>query len=313
MTSMHFSDVAYIHKKKITRKARFLSEMNEVLPWDCLLQPILQKYPKPGRGRRPIAAAVMLRIYFMQQWYNLSDPAMEDSLYDVDSMRRFAGVSLDDIPDETTICKFRHFLRKHNLTQVLFERTVQYLSERGLMVRDGTIVDATIGAAPTSTKNREGIRDPAMGSTKKGTTWHFGLKAHIGSDPYGRVHRVVVTSASVHDSQVMAECLHGDEQVLYGDKAYADTQRQQEAQAQGLEWRVHRKATRGRKLTGADRAFNRKSNRVRARVEHVFGIIKHHWGYRKVRYRGLANNAAQLATLFARANLYLVRRQLRAA
>lgn len=238
---------------------------------------------------------------------------MEDSLYDVDSMRRFAGVSLDDIPDETTICKFRHFLRKHNRTQVLFERTVQYLSERGLMVRDGTIVDATIVAAPTSTKNREGIRDPAMGSTKKGTTWHFGLKAHIGSDPYGRVHRVVVTSASVHDSQVMAECLHGDEQVLYGDKAYADTQRQQEAQAQGLEWRVHRKATRHRKRTGADRAFNRKSNRVRARVEHVFGIIKHHWGYRKVRYRGLANNAAQLATLFALANLYLVRRQLQAA
>ena len=313
MASMCFSDVAYIHKKKITRKARFLSEMNEVLPWDCLLQPILQKYPKPGRGRRPIAAAVMLRIYFMQQWYNLSDPAMEDSLYDVDSMRRFAGVSLDDIPDETTIGKFRHFLRKHNLTQVLFDRTVHDLSERGLMVRDGTIVDATIVAAPTSTKNRDHARDPAMGSTKKGTTWHFGLKAHIGSDPHGRVHRVVVTSASVHDSQVMADCLHGDEQVLYGDKAYADAQRQQEAQAQGLEWRVHRKATRGRKLTCADRAFNRKSSRVRARVEHVFGIIKHLWGYRKVRYRGLANNAAQLATLFALANLYLVRRPLQAA
>lgn len=313
MTSMCFSDVAYTHKKKTTRKERFLSEMNDVLPWDCLLQPILQKYPKPGRGRRPMAADVMLRIYFMQQWYNLSDPAVEDSLYDVESMRRFAGVSLNNIPDETTICKFRHFLRRHGLTEVLFERTVQHRSERGLLMREGTIVDATIVAAPTSTKNREGTRDLEMGSTKKGTSWHFGLKAHIGSDPHGRVHSVVVTSASVHDSQVMADCLHGDEQVIYGDKAYADAQRQQEAEAQAIEWRVHRKATRGRKRTCADRSFNRKSNRVRARVEHVFGIIKHCWGYRKVRYRGLANNAAQLTTLFALANLYLVRRQLQAA
>ena len=143
---------------------------------------------------------------------------MEDSLYDVESMRRFAGVSLDDIPDETTICKFRHFLRRHNWTEVLFERTVQYLSERGLLVREGTVVTATILAAPDSTKNRDRARDPEMGSTKKGPTWHFGLKAHIGRDPHGRVHRVV-TSASVHDSQVMADGLHGAEQVLYGDKA----------------------------------------------------------------------------------------------
>ena len=310
MPSMRFSDVAYTHKKKITRKARFLSEMDAIVPWDSLLQPILKTYPKPGRGRRPMAAAVMLRIYFMQQWYNLSDPAMEDSLYDVESMRRFAGVSLNDIPDETTICKFRHFLRKHHLPPVLFERITQHLSKRGLLMREGTIVDATIGAAPSSTQNRAGARDAEMGSTKKGTTWHFGLKAHVGSDPHGRVHRVVVTSASVHDGQVMADCLHGDEQVVYGDKAYADTQRQQEAEAQGVEWRGHRKATRGRKRTCADRSFNRKNNRVRARVEHAFGIIKHLWGYRKVRYRGLANNAAQLVTLFALANLYLVRRPL---
>lgn len=313
MTSLSFSDAAYTHKKKITRKERFLSEMNDVLPWDSLLQPILKKYPKPGRGRRPTPAAVMLRIYFMQQWYNLSDPAMEDSLYDVESMRRFAGVSLDDIPDETTICKFRHFLRQHGLPQVLFDRTAQHLSERGLLMREGTIVDATIVAAPSSTKNRDRTRDPEMGSTKKGTAWHFGLKAHVGSDPHGRVHRVVVTSASVHDGQVMADCLHGDEQVIYGDKAYADAQRQKEAEAQGIQWRVHRKATRGRKLTCADRSFNRKSNRVRARVEHSFGLIKHLWGHRTVRYRGLANNAAQLVTLFALANLYLVRRQLRTA
>ena len=312
MNQISFSDEAYTSKKNTTRKERFLCEMNEVLPWDDLLQPILRHYPKPGRGRRPIPAETMLRIYFMQQWYGLSDPAMEDSLYDVASMRRFAGVALDAIPDETTICKFRHFLERHRLTEILFECTGQYLSERGLILREGTIVDATILAAPTSTKNRDQARDPQMGSTKKGTTWHFGLKAHVGSDPQGRVHTVVVTSASVHDSQMMDECLHGDEEVIYGDKAYVDAQRQQEAQAEGIEWRVLRKATRGRKLTCADRSFNRKSNRTRARVEHPFGIIKHLWGYSKVRYRGLAKNAAQLFTLFALANVYLARRALAA-
>ena len=309
---LSFSDASYTYKKKTTRKERFLSEMDAVLPWDALLQPILRNYPKPGQGRRPIPASVMLRIYFMQQWYGLSDPGMEDSLYDVESMRRFAGVGLDAIPDETTICKFRHFLERHGLTAVLFERTGQYLSERGLMLREGTIVDATILAAPTSTKNQDRARDPQMGSTRKGTTWHFGLKAHVGSDVQGRVHTVVVTSASVHDSQVMDECLHGDEQVIYGDKAYVDAQRQADAEAEGVEWRVLRKAKRGRKLTCADRSFNRKSTRTRARVEHPFGILKHLWGYRKVRYRGLAKNAAQLFTLFALANVYLARRELMA-
>ena len=312
MNQISFSDEAYTSKKNTTRKERFLSEMDAVLPWDALLQPILRNYPKPGRGRRPIPAATMLRIYFMQQWYGLSDPGMEDSLYDVVSMRRFAGVGLDAIPDETTSCKFRHFLERHGLTEVLFERTGQYLSERGLIIREGTIVDATILAAPTSTKNRDRARDPQMGSTKKGTTWHFGLKAHVGSDPQGRVHTVVVTSASVHDSQMMDDCLHGDEAVIYGDKAYVDAQRQQDAQAEGIEWRVLRKAKRGRKLTCADHSFNRKSNRTRARVEHPFGIIKHLWGYRKVRYRGLAKNAAQVFTLFALANVYLARRALMA-
>ena len=307
---LSFSDAFYTCKKKTTRKERFLREMDAVLPWDVLLQPILRHYPKPGLGRRPIPASVMLRIYFLQQWYGLSDPGMEDSLYGVESMRRFAGVGLDAIPDETTICKFRHFLQRHGLTEVLFERTGQYLSERGLIVHEGTMVDATIVAAATSTKNRAQARDPQMGSTKKGTTWHFGLKAHVGSDLQGRVHTVVVTSASVHDSQMMDECLHGDEQVLYGDKAYGDAQRQQDAQAEGVEWRVLRKAQRGKKLNCADHSFNRKSNRTRARVEHPFGIIKHLWGYRKVRYRGLAKNAAQLFTLFALANVYLTRKEL---
>ena len=268
-----------------------------MIPWEYLLKPILRKYPKPGMGRRPIPAETMLRIYFLQQGYKLSDPAMEDRLYEVESMRRFAGVALDGIPDETTICKFRHFLERHGLSESLFQRTEPYLRDRGLMIREGTIVDATIIAAPSSTQNRAKARAPEMGSTKKGTTWHFGMKAHVGSDPQGRVHHVVVTSASVHDSEIMRDCLHGKERVIYGDKAYVSAERKHEAESQGIEWRVHRKAQRNRKLTCADRSFNRKNNRVRSRVEHPFGLIKHLWGYSKVR-------------LFALANIYLARKEL---
>ena len=310
MKQRSFSDMAYDQKKKKTRKERFLGEMDSVLPWQVLLAPVLEHYPKPGNGRRPIGAEVMLRIYFMQQWYGLSDPAMEDSLYDVESMRRFAGVDMNGVPDETTICKFRHFLETHGLTETLFRNTKRYLSERGMMVSEGTIVDATIIHAPSSTKNKDQQRDPEMASTKKGNTFHFGMKAHVGSDPKGWVHSVVTTPASVHDSQAMSACLHGKEQVIYGDKAYADDKRRQKAQSEGITWRVHRKATRGRRLNCADRSFNRKSNRVRARVEHPFGVIKHLWGYRKVRYRGLAKNTAQLFTLFALSNFYLARREL---
>ena len=305
-----FSDMAYDQKKKKTRKERFLGEMNEVLPWDVLLAPILEHYPKAGNGRRPIGAEVMLRIYFMQQWYALSDPAMEDSLYDVESMRRFAGVDLNGVPDETTICKFRHLLEAHGLTEALFEQARVYLSERGLIVNAGTIVDATIIHAPSSTKNKAGKRDPEMASTKKGNTWHFGMKAHVGSDTKGRGHSVVTTAASVHDSQVMEACLHGEEEAIYADKAYADQGRKEQAEADDVAWRVLRKARRGRRLNCCDLSFNRKSNRTRARVEHPFGVIKHLWGYRKVRYRGLTKNTAQIFTLFTLANFHLVRREL---
>ena len=268
MQQISFSELAYTHKKKTTRKERFLTEMNDLLPWKHLLKPIIRKYPKPGNGRRPIPPEVMLRIHFMQQWYGLSDPAMEDSLYDVESMRRFAGVDLDHILDETTICKFRHFLERHQLTAALFWRTEQYLSERGLLLSEGTIVQA-----PSSTKNRARQRDPEMGSTRKGTRWFVALKARVGSDPQGRVHSAVVTSASVHDSGIMEDCVHGAEKVIYGDKAYVSEERQQQAESEGVEWRVLRKANRGRRLNGADRSFNTMSNRVRARVEHAFEVI----------------------------------------
>ena len=308
MQQISFSELAYTHKKKTTRKERFLTDL---LPWKNLLKPIVRKHPKPGIGRRPIPPEVMLRIYFMQQGYGLSNPAMEDSLYDVESMRRLARVDLDHIPNETTICKFGHVLERHGLTAALFRRTEKYLFERGLLLSEGTIVDATIVQAPSSTKNRARQRDPEMGSTRKGRRWYFGLKAHVGCDPQGRVHRAVVTSASVHDSEIMEDCMHGQEEVIYGDQAYVSAERQRQAESDEVEWRVLRKVNRGRKLTCADRSFNTKSNRVRARVEHAFGVIKHLWGYRKVRYRGLGKNAAQIFTLFALANFYLVRHELR--
>lgn len=310
MNRPSFSDLEYDVKKKKTRKEKFLQEMDEILPWKELLGVIKRHYPKGGNGRPPIGLEPMLRIYFMQQWYGLSDPAMEDSLYDITSMRRFAGLSLDNIPDESTILRFRHRLERNNLTQKLFRKTEKYLSEKNLMVSSGTIVDATIISAPSSTKNEERKRDPEMKQTKKGNQWHFGMKVHVGTDTQGRAHSVAVTDASVHDSTVMDDLLHGDETEIYGDKAYGSRERQGRLESQGVTWRVNRKARRGKKLTCADRSFNRKSNRTRARVEHLFGVVKNLWGYRKVRYRGLDKNAAQVFTLLALANLYLARRDL---
>ena len=310
MEQSSFSDLEYQCKKKTTRKEKFLSEMDNVIPWKTILKPIRKHYPKPGNGRRPFDPEVMLRIYFMQQWYQLSDPAMEDSLYDIESMRRFAKVKLSSIPDESTILNFRHFLETHNLTATLFQTIQMYLSDHGLILSEGTIVDASIIHAPSSTKNKERQRDPEMNQTKKGNQWYFGMKVHLGTDTQGRSHSIAVTEASAHDSTMMDELLHGQETHVYGDKAYASEERKEKAESQGITWRVNRKAKRGRKLNCADRAFNRKSNRTRARVEHAFGVVKHLWGYRKIRYKGLAKNAAQVFTLFALANVYMARKEL---
>jgi IS5 family transposase len=310
MTQQSFSDLEFDHKKKVTRKERFLGEMDQIIPWKTLLKPIRKHYPKVGNGRPPIGLEIMLRIYFMQQWYGLSDPAMEDSLYDIASMRRFAGVDLERIPDESTILNFRHLLERHGLTEKLFRKTEKYLTDKGLILSEGTIVDATIINAPSSTKNQDRRRDPEMKQTKKGNQWYFGMKAHVGTDTQGYVHSVAVTDAAVHDSKMMDNLVHGEEQVVYGDKAYASGDRQAEYEAVGIEWRVSRKAGRGKKLNAADQAFNRKSSRIRARGEHAFGVVKHLWGYTKVRYKGLEKNATQVFTLFALANLYRARKQL---
>jgi IS5 family transposase len=311
---MSFASLAYDNKKKKTRREKFLEEMNQVIPWEELLQVIKKYYPRAGNGRQPMPLERMLRLYFMQQWYGLSDPAMEDALYDIESMRRFADIDIevDVIPDETTILNFRHILERHNLTKQIFEKTQRYLSEKGLLLREGTIVDATIINAPSSTKNQDKMRDREMRQTKKGNQWYFGMKAHVGTDTRrGLAHSVVVTDAAVHDSQVMDELLSGEEQAVYGDKAYASEEKKKEYEARGVKWYVNRKANRGHQLTQEDVECNHKQSQIRAKGEHAFLVVKHLWRYTKVRYKGLYKNAVQVFSLFALANLYLVRHDLR--
>jgi IS5 family transposase len=313
MMTVSFASLAYENKKKRTRREKFLQEMDQVIPWEELLQIIKQYYPRAGNGRQPMPLGRMLRIYFMQQWYGLSDPAMEDALYDIESMRRFADIDLevDVIPDETTILHFRHLLEKHQLTKKIFEKTQQYLTEKGLLLREGTIVDATIISAPSSTKNQDKTRDKEMKQTKKGNQWYFGMKAHVGTDTRkGLAHSVVVTDASVHDSQVMDELLHGEEQAVYGDRAYTSEKKRQEYEARGINWCINRKACRHYQLTPEKVAYNRRQSQIRAKGEHAFLVVKHLWHYQKVRYKGLFKNAVQVFSLFALANFYLVRHEL---
>lgn len=313
MKRASFASLVYDSKKKKTRREKFLEEMDQVIPWEELLAVVKKCYPKAGNGRHPMPMEWMLRIYFMQQWYGLSDPAMEDALYDSESMRRFAGIDFgeDMIPDETTILNFRHLLEKHKLTEKIFEKTRLYLKDRGLLVREGTIVDATIIDAPCSTKNREKARDAEMKQTKKGNRWYFGMKAHVGTDTRrGLVHRVIVTNASVHDSRVMDDLLSGEETAIYGDKAYANEVKRNKYRERGVEWCISRKGSRNHPLSDEDQEWNHVHNRIRAKGEHAFHVVKCLWNYRKVRYKGLVKNAAQMFSLFALANLYLVRKEL---
>lgn len=255
----------------------------------------------------------MLRIYFMQQWFNLSDPGMEDALYDSESMRRFAGVELveDAIPDETTILNFRHLLERHGLMQAIFAEVRSLLEERGLLLKQGTIVDATIINAPSSTKNASGQRDPEMRQARKGKQWHFGMKLHVGTDPQGVVHTLVGTPANVADIKQTQQLLHGAERVLYGDQAYWSKAQRQHALAAGIDYQVNeRHINRKHPLSTQQRLANRERSRVRARGEHAFRIVKQLWGFSKVRYRGLTKNIARAHVAFALSNLYLMRGRL---
>ena len=312
MKQTTFASAAWDKKGKVTRRERFLAEMDAVIPWKHLNRLIEPHYPKAGQGTQPMPQERMLRIYFMQQWFNLSDPAMEDSLYDSESMRRFAGIELseDAIPDETTILRFRHLLEKHYLTQAIFSQIRTLLEQKRLLLKSGTIVDATIIEAPPSTKNEEQARDPEMHQTKKGSEWHFGMKAHVGTDKRGIVHSLTTTAANVSDFSQLPKLLHGRERELFGDQAYWSVLHQQAARERGIRYRVNRRAQPGYPLTPAQRRLNRLRSATRARGEHAFHVVKRLWGFTKVRYRGLAKNTARLFAAFALANLYLLRRRL---
>jgi IS5 family transposase len=306
------ASMAWSLKGKVTRRERFLAEMDAVIPWQRLLALIAPHYAKAGNGRQPIGLERMLRIYFLQQWFNLSDPQAEDAIYDSESMRRFAGVELgeDVIPDETTILRFRHLLERHRLTEAIFAEIRGLLEAKRLLLKAGTIVDATIIAAPSSTKNAEKARDPEMRQTKKGKSWHFGMKLHVGTDTHGLVHHVIATDAAVADITQLPDLLHGTERVVYGDQAYWKEDHRRHWQLSGGCYRVNRRGTTKHPLTPYQKEVNRTRSQSRALGEHPFHVVKFLWGFMKVRYRGIAKNAARAFTMFGLANLYRVRRRL---
>jgi transposase, IS5 family len=313
MKQTTFASLAWNAKGRTTRRERFLAEMDAVVPWARLIALIEAHYPKGGSGRPPMPLQRMLRVYFMQQWFNLSDPQAEDSLYDIEPMRRFAGIELaeDAIPDETTILNFRHLLEKHQLTEQIFAEVRQLLEEKRLLLKSGTIVDATIISAPSSTKNADKSRDPEMRQGKKNKReWQFGMKVHVGASKQGLVHSVVTGPANEADITKLDGLLHGAEDELYGDQAYWSEDHRQQCKHAGIRYRVNRRPTAQQPLTEYQRAINRARSRCRARGEHAFHVVKRLWGFAKVRYRGLAKNTARTFAIFALANLYLVRRRL---
>ncbi|WP_100212930.1 IS5 family transposase [Xanthomonas phaseoli] len=313
-----FGDAEGLGKRKQTRREIFLAEMEQVVPWQQLLALIAPHYPVSGRpGRQPYALATMLRIHLLQQWYALSDPAMEEALHEIPTLRRFAQLGgLDDIPDETTILNFRRLLETHGLAARMLEAVNAHLARKGQSLRSGTIVDATLIAAPSSTKNADHARDPEMHQTRKGNQWYFGMKAHIGVDEFsGLVHHVHCTAANVADVTVTHALLHGKEDSVFGDSGYTGADKRQELRdCQAVFFIAARPSTmrsigNTRERSGTQRWEHFKAS-VRAKVEHPFRVIKRQFGYTKVRYRGLAKNTAQVLTLFALSNLWMKRKQL---
>jgi len=314
-----FSDMEYAAKKRTTRRDRFLSELEALVPWAELIAAIEPFYPKAGhRGRQPIGLERMLRMYIAQQCFGMSDEGIEDALYDSQAIRGFVGIDLSRqaAPDATTLLKFRRLLQTQELTDQIFGRINAHLSERGLLLREGTIVDATLIAAPSSTKNEKGERDPEMHQTKKGNQWHFGMKAHIGVDARsGLVHTVVSTAANVHDVTQAQKLLHGQETQAWGDAGYQGVEQRPEHAGSPVQWHVAMRPGKRKNLPDTElghlqEVFEYLKARIRAKVEHPFHIIKNLFGLKKTRYRGLAKNHAQLKTLFALANLFIVKRQL---
>jgi len=305
---------------KRTRKREFLDEMRRVVPWSRLIALIEPHYPRGKTGRPPFPIATMLQIHFMQQWFGLSDPAMEEALYDVPLYREFAGLDegMTRLPDESTILRFRHLLETHGLAAQMLTLVNEILSEKGLMLKAGSAVDATLISAPSSTKNGSGKRDPEMHQTKKGNQWYFGMKAHVGVDAEsGLVHTVIGTAANVHDINEAQALLHGHETDVYADAGYQGIEKR--CQANPVRWHVAMRPGRRRQLNLNDRLdaildqIERLKAGIRAKVEHPFRVLKQQFGYTKTRYRGLLKNTAQITTLFALGNLWMARKALRNA
>ena len=320
---MSLDTTGFERKTKRTRKREFLDEMNLVVPWAELVSLIAPHSPTRSAkgGRPPFAVETMLRIHFLQQWFNLSDPAMEEALYDTPMFREFAGLDMgeDRLPDESTILRFRHLLEAHNLSLQILATVNATLMAKGLLLKQGTVVDATLIAAPSSTKNQDGERDPEMHQTKKGNQWHFGMKAHAGVDAdSGLVHSVATTAANAHDVTQAHALLHGEETDVFADSGYRGVEKREEIQAQhpDVNWHIammpgKRKMLDKETPMGAvlEKLEQAKAS-IRAKVEHPFRVIKRQFGFVKVKYRGLAKNTANLVTLFALSNLWMVRKRL---
>lgn len=309
------TDQGFENYRKSTRRDEFLKTMEAIVPWSALCAVIEPHYPKAGNGRPPIGLERMLRIHFIQHWFNLADLACEEALYDSASLRRFVGIDLgrEPVPDATTLLKFRRLLNDNKLGEALFAQVGQELQARGFKLNTGTIVDATIIEAPSSTKNADRARDPEMHQTRKGQQWHFGMKLHIGVDSQsGLAHSAVVTAANVHDKHPLPELLHGNERRVYGDSAYASQKDLIQSKAPQAKDFTNQRSRRAGVVDEAIRSKNRNKSRIRSRVEHVFGVVKRLWGFGKVRYRGLQKNATRAFTALALTNIYLGRQRLMA-
>lgn len=306
-----FLSIAQNHKR--LRCEKFLEEMEKVVPWNGFQHEIEPHYTEKETGRKRMDLVMMLKIYFLQQWYSLSDREAEEMVYDRNSFQKFLGIDLlsQAVPDETTILNFRHLLEEHELQKRFFAVVNEQLQTKGFLMKEGTIVDATIIAAPSSTKNKEQKRDPEMSSTKKGNQWYFGMKAHIGVDAQsGLVHHLDTTAAKTNDRIPFKKLLHGDEKAFFGDKAYGKQDDKRDARAAGKLWAISDRGAPNHPLSSSQRKRNRKFSSVRSKVEHPFQVIKCQWGFAKVRYKGLFKNTMQLFSLFTLANLFRIRKKL---
>lgn len=297
------------HNKK-ARSECFLDEMTKVIPWNDICHLIQPYYRENEIGRKKIDLLLLLKIHFLQQWFNLSDPAAEEAVYDRISFQKFLNIDLmDGAPDETTILNFRHLLEEHKLPEKIFKLVNKLLEGKGLILKEGTIVDATIIAAPSSTKNKEKKRDPEMSSTKKNNNYHFGMKAHIGVDnKKGLIHSLEVTTAKKSDIGQLENLLQGEEKSIFGDKAYGRQADKRAARKAGVFYGITDRGNRNHRLSNTQKARNKKTSSVRSKVEHPFHTLKCKWGHKKTRYRGIFKNKMQLFTIFTLSNVFRVRK-----